>query len=55
MTSDEKFNLQIQANSQAKLTSVRDLAPKTVAGPVIVGNDKTAEEVRSMFIDKMLI
>ncbi|KAF2797036.1 hypothetical protein K505DRAFT_192265, partial [Melanomma pulvis-pyrius CBS 109.77] len=30
----ETYNLQIQANKQSTTTSIRRLAPKTVAGPV---------------------
>jgi len=57
MTSDRKFNLQIQANKDAKLTSVRDISPQTVAGPVLIGEHETvtAEEVRQKFRDKILI
>jgi len=57
MTSKREFNLQIQANREAHITSVRGLAPKTVAGPVLIGEDKnlTAEEVRKKFRDSMLI
>lgn len=57
MTTDGKFNLQVQANKQAKLTSVRGLAPATVAGPVLIGQREavTAEEVRKKLKDKILI
>jgi len=57
MTSKREFNLQIQANREAQVTSVRGLAPQTVAGPVLIGEDKsvTAEEVRKKLYDSMLI
>jgi len=57
MTSKREFNLQIQANRQAKTTSVRGLAPQTVAGPVLIGEHETvkAEDVRQKFLDAMLI
>jgi hypothetical protein len=54
MTTDGKFNLQIQANKGAKATSIRKFAPRTAAGPVIVGQDAPAEEVRNMFLEKMV-
>lgn len=57
MTSKKEFNLQIQANRQAKVTSVRGLAPQTVAGPVLIGEHEeiTAEQVRQKFVDSMKI
>ena len=57
MTADKKFNLQIQANNQAKTTSVRKLAPKTVAGPVLIGEFETvtADQVRKKLHDSILI
>ncbi|KAF9651928.1 hypothetical protein BDM02DRAFT_444822 [Thelephora ganbajun] len=57
MTSNREFNLQIQANRQAKITSVRGLAPQTVAGPVLVGEHEavTAEQVRQRLSNSMLI
>jgi hypothetical protein len=49
-------NLQIQANKQSQVTSVKKLAPKTVAGPVEVGTTEnlTAKDVRERFLDKVL-
>jgi len=56
MTSDGRFNLQIQANRGAKSTTVRLAAPKTVAGPVFIGRDEevSAEEVRRMFKERLV-
>lgn len=57
MTVSDQFNLQIQANKEAKITSVKGLAPKTVAGPVFIGRNETvtAAQIREKFVDKMLI
>jgi len=57
MTSKREFNLQIQANREAKITSVRGIAPKTVAGPVLIGEDEnlSAGDVRKKLKDSMLI
>jgi hypothetical protein len=51
VTSKKEFNLQIQANSKSSITSVRIAAPRTVAGPVLIGEKEevTAEEVRERF------
>jgi len=54
------YNLQVQANKQSEVTSIRGIAPKTVAGPVIVElrngtYSLSAEEVRSAFASKILI
>lgn len=56
MTSDGKFNLQIQANKGAKATTIARAAPNTVAGPVFIGRDEevSAEEVRRMLLAKRL-
>jgi len=57
MTSKNEFNLQIQANKEAQITSVRRIAPKTVAGLVLIGKDETvtAAEVRKNFLNAMKI
>ena len=57
MTSKKEFNLQIQANREAHITSVRGLAPQTVAGPVLIGEHEsvTAEGVRKKLSDSILI
>ncbi|KAF6800997.1 hypothetical protein CSOJ01_12093 [Colletotrichum sojae] len=36
MTSNDEWNLQIQVNYKPKITSLNELAPDTVAGPVLV-------------------
>jgi hypothetical protein len=56
MTADGKFNLQIQANKQAKATSVRKVAPATVAGPVLIGQDEqvSTQEMRNRFLAKIV-
>ncbi|KAH7041427.1 uncharacterized protein B0I36DRAFT_312828 [Microdochium trichocladiopsis] len=55
MTSgDPQFhNLQIQANKQSTITSIRKLAPKTVAGEVLVPTDGswTGEDVRQALLN----
>ena len=53
------YNIQVQANKQSKVTSIKGLAPKTVSGPVIIElkNGKyslSATEVRSELTSKML-
>lgn len=57
MTSKKEFNLQIQANKEAQITSVKGLAPKTVAGPVLIGEKETvtAAQVRTKLVNAMLI
>jgi len=54
------YNLQVQANKQSQVTSIRGIAPKTAAGPVIIElrNGKyslSAKDVRSAFTSKILI
>lgn len=54
------YNLQVQANSQSKVTSIKGLAPKTVSGPVLVEirhglYSLNAEGVRADLVSKMLI
>jgi hypothetical protein len=47
MTTNKEFNLQIQANKQAPITSVKGLAPETVAGPVFIGEyEVVGDELR---------
>ena len=53
------YNLQVQANKQSQVTSIRGVAPKTVAGPVIVElkdgkYSMSAKDVRSAFTSKIL-
>ena len=54
MTTNREFNLQIQANSGSSTSSVRTIAPRTVAGPVLIGENEvvTAEEVRRRLREK---
>ena len=54
------YNLQVQANKQSQVTSIKGIAPKTVAGPVIVElrngeYSLSAEDVRSAFASGILI
>ncbi|EPE06851.1 hypothetical protein F503_03278 [Ophiostoma piceae UAMH 11346] len=53
ITTNDEWNLQIQANKKAKSTSIRQYAPDTVAGPVLVPQSApwTAEEIRQAFRD----
>ena len=57
MTVNNQFNLQIQANKEATIAAVKGLAPKTVAGPVLIGRDEavTAAQIRERFMEKMLV
>jgi len=57
ITTKKEFNLQIQANKEAHITSVKGLAPKTVAGPVLIGEKETvtAATVRTRLLNAMLI
>ncbi|KDR72736.1 hypothetical protein GALMADRAFT_101921 [Galerina marginata CBS 339.88] len=55
INNDKTHNLQIQANKQSSITSVKGLAPKTVAGPVSAKSDADAETVRTAFKNKILI
>ena len=57
ITSQRQYNLQIQANKNAPITSVRKIAPKTVAGPVLIGQAEvvTAAEVRRRLHAAVLI
>lgn len=55
MNTDGTHNLQIQANSDAKTTSVKKIAPKTVAGPVHAASDANSETVRTAFRNSKLI
>ncbi|KIJ51525.1 hypothetical protein M422DRAFT_244686 [Sphaerobolus stellatus SS14] len=56
-----KYNLQIQANNQLSTTSTRKLAPRTVAGPVLIDvyNDGRysldAEGVRAALVKETLL
>ena len=53
---EQKLNLQIQANRRAPISAIRKLAPRTVAGSVLIGKDDEVnpEEVRDMFRRSML-
>lgn len=55
MNSDKTHNLQIQANKNATITSVKKIAPQTVAGPVHAATNANSETVRKAFQDKILI
>ena len=54
------YNIQVQANKESEVTTIRNCAPQTVAGPVIIElkNGKyslSAEGVRSAFTSKILM
>jgi hypothetical protein len=54
------YNLQVQANKQSQVTTIKGMAPQTVSGPVIIELKNgeyslSAKEVRSALISKMLI
>jgi hypothetical protein len=54
------YNIQVQANKQSQVTSIKGLAPKTVAGPVIIElkhgtYSLSAEGVRAALTSSMLI
>ncbi|KAK0612609.1 hypothetical protein B0T17DRAFT_620765 [Bombardia bombarda] len=54
-TGNRDWNLQIQVNKKCSIPSVRKLAPRTVAGPVLVSrkNPITPEEIRQAFKDSL--
>ncbi|KAH7305447.1 hypothetical protein B0I35DRAFT_443806 [Stachybotrys elegans] len=51
MTSSGQWNLQIQVNNRPKASSLREYAPDTVSGPVLVSPDSPmdAEAIREGF------
>ncbi|KAI1177569.1 hypothetical protein F4777DRAFT_541438 [Nemania sp. FL0916] len=59
MTSDKppKHNLQIQINNETRISTLKKLAPKTVAGPVLVDPGKTPDpaKIKSDLKAKILI
>ena len=57
MTSDGKFNLQVQVNRQTTCSTLRVAGAATVAGPVLVDpkNPSTPEDVRREFHSKSLL
>ncbi|RKU44771.1 hypothetical protein DL546_006444 [Coniochaeta pulveracea] len=56
MTSNHDWNLQIQVNYGCKITSLRSVAPDTIAGPVIVNHKapQTPAEIRALFKEKIM-
>ena len=55
INNDGSHNLQIQANSQAKIRAIRQFAPRTVAGPVFVKDGiPTPAKIREMFIESII-
>ncbi|KAF6816192.1 hypothetical protein CMUS01_12301 [Colletotrichum musicola] len=48
---NDEWNLQIQVNYKPKITSLNELAPDTVAGPVLVSKAAplTADQIRAAF------
>ncbi|RPA96348.1 hypothetical protein L873DRAFT_1791690 [Choiromyces venosus 120613-1] len=54
---NKKHNMQIQANRGSRASSIAKLAPRTVAGPVLIGveDEFTPQEVRDMFLGRILI
>ncbi|KAH7175381.1 hypothetical protein EDB81DRAFT_874234 [Dactylonectria macrodidyma] len=51
ITSSGDWNLQIQVNYSASSTSLRRIAPKTIAGPVLVSptNPLAPDQIRAEF------
>ncbi|KAK2016453.1 hypothetical protein LZ32DRAFT_601260 [Colletotrichum eremochloae] len=56
ITSNDEWNLQVQVNWKPKVSSLKPLAPKTVAGPVLVPRKKplSPEEIRAALRDTRL-
>lgn len=54
---DQKHNLQIQANKETDISTLKKVAPKTVAGPVLVSSKEpeTADAIKTKFKEAMLI
>ena len=57
MTSDKppKHNLQIQVNKGTSISTLKKVAPKTVAGPVLASTGDSASTIRSGLLAKVLI
>ncbi|CUS06866.1 unnamed protein product [Tuber aestivum] len=54
-TTSGGYNLQIQVNRGTKVTTLKPLAPQTVAGPVIATGTETASVIRANFVATMKI
>lgn len=52
MTTAHEHNLQIQINKGTKISTLKKLAPNTIAGPVLVPyeNPWSAAEIKEMFM-----
>ncbi|KAK4063426.1 uncharacterized protein Triagg1_9446 [Trichoderma aggressivum f. europaeum] len=57
MTKKQEHNLQVQVNKGTTITSLKKVAPKTVAGPVLVKSKEpsSAADIRAELLAKMLI
>ncbi|KAF5963800.1 hypothetical protein FBULB1_13168 [Fusarium bulbicola] len=57
MTTDGKHNLQVQVNNGTTISTLKKVAPKTVAGPALVPSDGswTAADIRAELLAKILI
>ena len=55
MNKNGTHNLQIQANKQATITSVKKIAPQTVAGPVHAATNANSETIRNELQNAKLI
>ena len=57
MTSDKlpKHNLQIQVNKGTKISTLKNVAPRTVAGPVLAATGESASTIKSALLAKMLL
>ena len=57
MTGSREHNLQIQVNRGTTITTLKKLAPKTIAGPVLVpsGDPWPPSKIRDGLRDSMLI
>lgn len=55
MTSEDspRHNLQIQVNRQTSISTLKKLAPKTVAGPVLAVGDEAPQTIRDAFLESM--
>ncbi|KAI1425279.1 hypothetical protein F5Y12DRAFT_714322 [Xylaria sp. FL1777] len=51
----QSYNLQIQVNKETSISTLKKVAPTTVAGPVLVPKDKTPgpDDIRKEFSDSM--
>ena len=57
MTSAQEHNLQVQVNKGTSISTLKKVAPNTVAGPVLVPSDNTwtASKIRDELKNMLLI